>query len=121
MVDLDCNLSRSVPEFFLLLLLRGAKWDECEERRWMESACAQRASVLSVVLALLASNPSIHPPTRASMRRPSFFFFHRQDGAEATGPSRGHSRTGLLLDPSRSQGTGRLDGGRGSSVRLRVL
>lgn len=73
MVDLDCNLSRSVPEFFLLLLLRGEKPDECEERRWMESACAQRRQLASAPPVLLASNPSAHPPTRASMRRPTPF------------------------------------------------
>lgn len=85
MVDLDCNLSRSVPEFFLLLLLRGAKWDECEERRWMESACAQRASVLSVLLALLASNPSIHPSTHTCVYASSIVFFTARMGPRPLG------------------------------------
>lgn len=63
MADLDCNLSRSVPEFFLLLLLRGEKPGECEERRWMESACAQRRQLASAP-PLLRCWRVIHLPIR---------------------------------------------------------
>lgn len=41
-------------------------------------------------------HPSIRPHTCVYA---SSILFHRQDGAAATGPSRGHPRTGLLLDP----------------------
>lgn len=58
MADLDCNLSRSVPEFSFSFFFSGGNWMKWRER-WMESACAQLASASC---ALLASNPSSARP-----------------------------------------------------------
>lgn len=73
----------------------------------------------AVLSALLASNPIVRPPTPASMRRPSPFTARM--GPRPLDRAGAIHGLGCFLDPSRSQETTRLDGGRGSSVRLRVL
>lgn len=71
--------------------------------------------------ALLASNPSsAHSPTLACLCVVHYLSppgWGRRHWAEP-GP---FTDWAAFLDPSRSQGTRRLDGERGSSVRLRVL